>query len=189
MEHISQSKGKGYVVPDDDIVSSRFIDAANAYYTQSPLPRGVMYDFAFGKDLHEYSKLNGFGVILISVITQDPAELPLKKAYFLGKTNAPTQLIGIAHINRDIDSELVKKVFGETRIDYYFLIHSSSVFSEGVVLIDFNKNRAAFTVGKFPPGNALPYKVNAFGRNPDTENIDKAALNIFLKREFGVKLN
>ena len=61
-------------------MNQRIEEAAVRYQSNAPIPRVVLYDIAYPHDAEEYAALDGHAVMLTTALSQERAELPLKKA-------------------------------------------------------------------------------------------------------------
>ncbi len=171
--------------PVDNSYMNRLIaDAAEKYKEYAPIPRISFYDIGYPKDVEEAVKMNGYAVLLISALSQDPDELPLKRAYVRagGKDFDLKNLKVIKIRSTDTASQNVK-TFGQYRVDALYLIPIHLRFQKGELLIDFNKNRDGMRLAKFD--GTVPSDIKFL---PDTMPDEKAsfqdALEKFLKREY-----
>ena len=157
-KHIIEYEGKGNNTSINKM-TQRITKAANEYsskYYNKIIPRIALYDMAFADDKNEYSKLNSYGVLYISSLNRDINEYPLKKVYF-ESNNRKYELIKIKEIKVEVRDSLIKKVFGNNRIDYFYLIPYAISRSNGKLKIDWNKNRNNFEIAEFPGTIKLRY--------------------------------
>lgn len=171
--------------PVDNAYMNRLIaDAAEKYKEYAPIPRISFYDIGYPRDKDEAAKMNGYAVLLVSALSQDPDELPLKRAYVHagGKDFELKNLKAIKIRNTDTASQNVK-TFGQYRVDALYLIPIHLRLQKGELLIDFNKNRDGMRLAKFD--GTVPSDIKFL---PDTMPDEKAsfqdALEQFLKREY-----
>src|SRR5262245_40478721 len=66
---------------DNADMNGRISDAAEQYKQYAPIPRIAFYDVGYPKNSEEFNTLNGYAILLISALSQNPDELPLKRAY------------------------------------------------------------------------------------------------------------
>jgi len=133
----SETKWHRHAV-DNAYMNKRISDAAEQYKEYAPIPRIAFFDIGYPKDRAEFAELNGYGILLVSALSQDPKELPIKRAYVEigGKQIELKPVKEISVRNQDLTSQVVK-TFGEYRTDVLFLIPIYLRFQQGDVLIDF----------------------------------------------------
>ena len=167
------------------LMTERIKEAAIQYMQYAPVPRIALFDYAFGANLDEHIKLNGYGVLFITSLNQDKNEYPIKKIY-INAIDTIVELTNIGFQNVPIRNKEIKKVFGKNRIDYYFLIPYEYTQLEGQLLIDWSKNRIEFISMSFPSELVLDF-INPSDIILNTKNIDILFLEKFLKREFQIE--
>src|SRR5438093_61261 len=67
-----------------DAMWARIREAASKYAEFAPVPRAAFFDITYPANRTEYDDLAGFGVLLVTVVTQDAAELPVPRVYLEG---------------------------------------------------------------------------------------------------------
>ena len=187
--HIARDLGIVDSSTSTTAMTKRIIDAAEEYKQYAPVPRLAIYDFAFAKDLNEYKKLNGFGILYIASLNQDTLESPIEKVYFKSENGITTlELIGIVKV--PVNDRIIKDVFGNNRIDYYYYLPYAITQTNGDLMIDWKKNRKEFILVKFPNDYKLDFvtKTNNKSLN-EKKGIDKNYFYNFALQEFQIKLN
>jgi hypothetical protein len=140
--------------------------------------RGAFWDYCLPIDESEFSAVGGNGLLLVTAISHDKAELPLKRVYF----KDDEQEIVLTSYKRLIseypsDSD-VAKMYGQFRVDEMFLL-PGSVELKGDVFVDFSVNREGFSLGLTAEGIPWPsYRSNPVGE------INPLALELFVAREY-----
>jgi len=189
---------KNEIIENEDVIrkqirknvidtKKKLIRAAKEYENKGPVLRFTVCDYAFGRDLDEFSKLKGLGIIKISSLNRDKEEYPIKRVYFLGK-NKMVDLKMIYSKKISVNEEIIKRVFGSNRTDFYYLIPYNITKESGKLIIDFSKNRKDFELLDFPDNNS---DVDSFLNNKSMNNLrtlDKDILRKFLIREFNLEL-
>ncbi|MGO4223658.1 hypothetical protein AB4Y64_17625 [Lysobacter sp. TAF61] len=151
------------VVPE--AMTRRVEDAAIEYEEHAPVPRVALFDVAFPASAEEFESTDGYGVLLLTALSQEKIELPPERIY--------VTLHGKEHVLKQISftnatpkqSPRVERVLGANRWDalYLFPVH---LMQDGAILtIDFAANRTGFAFGQFTAGDrdALGYEVVAPG--------------------------
>jgi hypothetical protein len=187
--HLVESLGVSNNSTSTNSMTERIKEAANKYQQYAPIPRIAQFDYAFASDLVEYEKLNGFGILYITSLNQDSDEYPIERVYFKYEEGViDLKLIG--SINIPVTNNLIKKVFGKNRIDYYYYLPYMITQLSGQLLVDWKKNRKDFLLIQFPAENKLEYITDNKKLLPDSnKNIDMTSFDKFAQREFQIKLN
>jgi len=187
--HLIESLGVSNSSTSTNSMTDRIKESAIEYQKYAPIPRLAQFDFAFASDLVEYEKLNGFGILYITSLNQDSDEYPIQRVYFKYEDGViDLKLIG--SINIPVTDNLIKKVFGKNRVDYYYFLPYMVTQLSGQLLIDWKKNRKEFLLCRFPSESKLDYITDKKLLLPDSKkNIDMISFDKFAKREFQIKLN
>src|SRR2546422_11316723 len=61
-----------------DILPRRIAAAARQYQQYAPIPRVAFFDIAYPADTGEYSGMAGYGLLLVTAISQTGDELPVR---------------------------------------------------------------------------------------------------------------
>ena len=187
------SKDKSHLGPTtSESVEKKLREAAEEYQKYQRVDRIAFHDLALPKDRDEFNALNRFAVLFITVVTHDPAELPLKKVYLKSEgSEFELPILSAWDSNTEPDS-LVEEVLGSHREDLYVLVPIAFYYLEGELLLNFAKNREGFTLDKLPK----PIDLDYLGHVEDAEDvapqpevdIDLKTLEGLIRREFPVPL-
>ncbi len=146
--------------------------------------RGSSVDFTWPADAEEYRKLARHVLVLVSVVTQDAAELPLRRVYasINGQqtelTRLSSQLSGVQK------GSVTFSVLGPYREDGFYLAPAGAMMADGYLQADFAVRRIGFNLYKLPgtppdfikaDSNPMPAKDGG----PETP-----ALKAMLQREY-----
>ena len=167
------------------VINSRIEQAAARYVSYGSVPRATFHDIAYPADEKEYAALDGFGVMLVTVFTQNRAEIPPKRI-FLRVGNSEVQLhLFTSVFTKDSGSALVKKVFGTNRWDglYYYPVYLTLEAQE--IVLDFAKDRKDFVMARFADkdSDALAYLKIPI-RRPKRNKPSVEALTKLVAREY-----
>ena len=152
------------------------------------IPRAAIYDIAFPNSPEEFTAMNQQAVLLITVVTQDSAELPCKRIYLHVEGQEDKELVVLRRYfsRTDKDPTLLATV-GPYREDLLCLIPIATILSStGQLLLDFRIHRAGFVLDHLPLP-APPEKflvVDKNSRATHTGLISQEALEGLLQREF-----
>jgi hypothetical protein len=158
--------------------------------SENGIPRAALVDFSWAQDPDEYHALRKYVVVLISAVSQDAAELPLKRVYVVDAKGRKITLQKISSERRDVPKESpVHAMVGPYREDSFYLAPAKAMMNEGALTIDFAVRRTGFHAYELPGTppdfiQADPNPVPAPGAKPDPK-----ALKTLLEREYtGFKL-
>lgn len=165
-------------------MDKRIADAAEELEKYAPIPRTAFYDIGYPQSNIEFNELDGFGVILISSISQTKSELPLKRVYSVIEGKEIELVLVTESFTEESDSKSrVFKTFGAFRVDslYLFPVYLRKINTN--LFIDFAENRTGMKITNFT--GELP----EFLKNlPDVKPAGNPALSDsmkrFIKREF-----
>lgn len=180
----------GAVTPDD--MTKRLEQTAERVkkMSSSGAPRVAQFDFTWAQDEEEYRTLAKYVVVLVSVVSKDEAELPLKRVYIRDKWNHETALERISSERRDVPKDsLTYSVIGAHREDSFYLAPAGLMKGEGDVAADFSANRTGFRLYSLP--GSPPDFVEADRHATPAKNAkpDPKALKAMFEREYsGFKL-
>ncbi len=164
-------------------MEQRIHRAALEYQQYGQVSRIGLFDIAFPKDAEEYAALDGFGVVLVAVLTQDREELPPKRV-FVRNASGITELKMLTSAFSAVPaSSLTARVLGPHRWEGLYLLPVFSRAPGAELVLDYRINRSGFVLDRFKPAGAeaiakLPVAP------PTREAPDEAAVTAFVKREF-----
>jgi hypothetical protein len=145
--------------------------------------RVAFFDIAFPNSPQEFVALGGNGVILVTAISHDPTELPLKRVH-INVRDKDIELKRISYmLSKQTQKSLAVDTFGQYRMDGMYLFPVYLKALPGKVVVDFARNRndfgiAEFNASDFDKLNDLPSTFpSGKGPSPDT-------LKNFITREF-----
>jgi hypothetical protein len=180
----------GAVTPDD--MTKRLEETAERIKKISPsgAPRAAQFDFAWAQDEDEYKALAKYAVVLVSVVSKDENELPLKRVYIRNKWNRETELERISSERRDVPKDsLTYSVIGAYREDSFYLAPAGLMKSEGDVVADFAANRTGFRLYNLPGAPPDFIEADRHAMPAKDAKPDPKALKAMLEREYsGFKL-
>ena len=169
---------------DNAYMNRQIEQAAEEYKQYAPIVRIAFYDIGFPKDKAECEGLGGYGILLITALSQDGSELPVKRAYVAsgGKEIELTKLNDLYIKVPTTDSQIVK-TFGQYRVDslYLFPVYARSLAGE--LRVDFSANRNGMKVAAFDGSTPDGLKFLPMTK-PSVAKPGDAALTAFLKREY-----
>ncbi len=112
--------------------------------------RGASVDFSWPADAGEYRKLAKHVLVLVSVVTQDAAELPLRRVYVdsNGKQTRLTRLS--SQLSSVAPGSTIFSVLGPYREDGFYLAPAGSMMADGYLQADFAKRRIGFNLYRLP---------------------------------------
>lgn len=150
--------------------------------TGSRASRFANIDIAWGRDAEEQRAMGGHVVVLISAVSQDASELPLKRVYFRSASGVEIDLQRLGGEARDVPADLATRAaFGAHLEDVFYLAPAAALVEPGDVLIDFAVNRTGFRVLGLPV-EPPSFFVASPAAAPTRENL--AAVRILFEREY-----
>jgi hypothetical protein len=165
-------------------MSERIDQAAIDYRSYAPIPRVVFYDIGYPHSDEESTTLDGNAVLLITALSQQREELPLKRVYVVldGQEIDLRSLKSVLSEQRELESQSAK-TFGPYRADELYLLPVYLRTQTADLMVDFSKNKSGLKAATFgtpvsPAVSKLTIKPPA-GRGPSAN-----ALEEFIKREF-----
>lgn len=187
---LKQTAGQGSVTPEE--IGKRLNDTAlrTRKISAKGAARGAVVDFAWPQDEGEYKALNKYVVVLISAVSQDAKELPLRKVYVQPARGREVVLQKISSERHDVPKDsAVHAMLGPHREDSFYLAPASAMMHDGTLLIDFAINRNGFHLQQLP---APPPDFIEADRHPTPSGAakpDPKALKAMIEREYtGFKL-
>ena len=155
-------------------MKQRVEESAVEFQQHAPVPRIGLFDIAFPSSAAEFRDTDGYGVLLLTALSQDHTELPPSRLYVtLDGGEYDLNLISSVAAQSE-PSQRVATVLGKNRWDalYSFPVH---LMKDGAALsMDFAANRDGFLLGTFSTADraSLGYDVSApTGNSPSQISI------------------
>ena len=112
--------------------------------------RGASVDFTWPADTEEYRKVAKHVLVLVSVVTQDAAELPLRRVY-ADVNGHQTQLTKLSSQLSGVQKGSVTfSVLGPYREDGFYLAPAGAMMADGHLQADFAVRRIGFNLYRLP---------------------------------------
>jgi hypothetical protein len=146
--------------------------------------RGSSVDFTWPSGPEEYRALMKHVLVLVSVVTQDAAELPLQRVY-VGAHGRQTDLIRLSSQRRDVRKGSVTfSVLGPYREDGFYLAPAGLMMADGYLQADFAVRRKNFNLYKLPGTPPDFIKADGNPMPPADAKPEMPALKAMLRREY-----
>lgn len=130
------------------VMDERIAAAAARYAQAAPIARYAQYDYAAPRDPREYTALQGYGVVLVSVLAQAGEELPPKRVVArVGARIVP--LVLYASGSASVTQPQIRAVFGAYRWEGLYVLPLELVAGGAELAIDFAVNRNDFVLARF----------------------------------------
>ena len=146
--------------------------------------RGSSVDFCWASSPEEYRALAKHVLVLVSVVTQDAAELPLRRVY-VNIDGRETELTKLSSQRSSVrKGSITYSILGPYREDGFYLAPAGSMMADGYLQADFAVRRNGFNLYKLP--GMPPDFIKAEGSPmpaPDARP-DTPALKAMLRREY-----
>jgi hypothetical protein len=146
--------------------------------------RGSAVDFAWPSSPEEYRALGRHVLVLVSVVTQDSAELPLRRVH-VDAVGGETELIKLSSQLSDVKKGSVTfSALGPHREDGFYLAPAARMLADGFLRADFAVSRKNFNLYKLPgtPPDFIKADSNPMPA-PDAKP-ETPALKAMLRREY-----
>jgi hypothetical protein len=161
----------------------RIEEAAKAFLAQHPqgAVRIVQFDSAYPLDIAEYRAMHGYGVLLLTSISQDETELPLTRAYIDEGDGVIVALQQVSSERLETpEGSLTRQAYGPYREDAFFIVPLAVAEKHPRILCDFARNRSGFIVNDAPFVPDLLVGAKSGTKRPP----DMALVYKFLAREY-----
>ena len=146
--------------------------------------RGSSVDFCWASSPEEYRALEKHVLVLVSAVTQDSAELPLRRVYVTVE-GKETELIRLSsQLSGVKKGSKTFSVLGPYREDGFYLAPAGLMMSDGYLQADFAVRRNGFNLYKLPgtPPDFIKADSNPMPA-PDARP-ETPALKALLRREY-----
>jgi hypothetical protein len=183
--HLEVSNGWARKPVTNGVLDARLRQAAIQYREYAPVPRIALYDLTFPVDSVEAASLNGFGVVVVTAVAQDSAELPLRRVY-LRSADRVIALQPLVILRSAVDSAQieVRATFGTSRYDALFLVPLAPLQSDGAeIFIDFAIRRNGFRIGAIA-AEGLPSGLRGYRAPTKAAVPPRDAIRALIAREF-----
>jgi hypothetical protein len=146
--------------------------------------RGSSVDFTWPADAEEYRNLAKHVLVLVSVVTQDAAELPVRRVYVnvngqeTELTKLSSQLSGVRQ------GSVTFSVLGPYREDGFYLAPAGPMMAEGYLQADFAVRRNGFNLYRLPGAPPDFIKADSDPMPAKDAKPEPAALKALLQREY-----
>jgi hypothetical protein len=113
--------------------------------------RGSLVDFAWASSPEEYRALAKHVLVLVSVVTQDAAELPLRRVYVVDPGGQQTELTKLSsQLSGVRKGSVTSSVLGPYREDGFYLAPAGPMMADGFLQADFAVRRNGFNLYQLP---------------------------------------
>ena len=141
---------QGAVTPAE--MAERLEKAALRTREQAPkgAARGSSIDFCWPSSAEEYQAIGKYVLVLVSVVTQDAAELPLRRVY-VTVNGEQTELAKLSSQRRDVKkASTTYPILGPSREDGFYIAPAGLMMGDGYLQADFAIRRNNFNLYKLP---------------------------------------
>jgi hypothetical protein len=151
-------------VPDS--MAQRVDDAAITYQKYAPVPRLALFDVAYPASDAELAEMAGYGVLLVTALSQDASELPPKRLYGVINGTGKTLSLISATTSATTQSPTVSKVLGSHRWDALYLFPVYLTRDGAKIAMDFAAHRKGFVLGTFSSADQKNLNYKSFVADP-----------------------
>lgn len=147
--------------------------------------RGSVVDFAWACSPGEYRALAKHLLVLVSVVTQDAAELPLRRVYVVDLGGKETELTRLSSKLSGVrKGSVTSSVLGPYREDGFYLAPAGPMMADGFLQADFAVRRNGFNLYKLPGAPPDFIKADADPMPALDAKPQTPALKAILQREY-----
>jgi hypothetical protein len=152
---------------------------------QAPAARYRNFVIAWPDGVEEYQRMARYSVMLLTVTTQNRAELPLARVYVrAGGSDVALKKLSSTR-SEYAANDVVAKMFGRYREDAFYLVPGAALMREGAVLADFTTVRKEMGVVVLPTKTGRERAKDFSLDNPlANAEPDAATFKVFFNREF-----
>jgi hypothetical protein len=146
--------------------------------------RGSSIDFCWPSSAEEYQAIGKYVLVLVSVVTQDAAELPLRRVY-VTVNGEQTELAKLSSQRRDVKKgSTTHPILGPFREDGFYVAPAGLMMRDGYLQADFAIRRNSFNLYKLPgtPPDFVKADKESIPARDATPNMP--ALKALLTREY-----
>lgn len=175
---------QGAVTPAD--MTQRLEKAALRTKEQAPkgAARGSSIDFCWPSSAAEYQAIGKYVLVLVSVVTQDAAELPLRRVY-VTVDGEQTELTRLSSQRRDVGKgSTTFSILGPFREDGFYVAPAGLMMRDGYLQADFAIRRNNFNLYKLPGTPPDFVKADSDPMPAKDAAPNMAALKALLAREY-----
>jgi hypothetical protein len=146
--------------------------------------RGSSVDFTWPADADEYRTLAKHVLVLVSVVTQDAAELPLRRVY-VNINGQQTELIKLSsQLSGVRQGSVTFSVLGPYREDGFYLAPAGPMMADGYLQADFAVRRNGFNLYRLPGTPPDFIKADSNPMPAKDAKPEPPALKALLQREY-----
>ena len=147
--------------------------------------RGSSVDFTWPADAEEYRNLAKHVLVLVSVVTQDAAELPLRRVYVVDPGGKETELKKLSsQLSGVRKGSVTASVLGPYREDGFYLAPAGPMMADGYLQADFAVRRNGFNLYRLPGTPPDFIKADSDPMPAKDAKPEPAALKALLQREY-----
>jgi hypothetical protein len=161
----------------------------SAIRTQESAPqgaaRGSSVDFAWASAPEEYRALAKHVLVLVSVVTQFAAELPLRRVYVVDAGGKETELLKLSsQLSGVRKGSVTFSVLGPYREDGFYLAPAGPMMADGYLQADFAVRRNGFNLYKLPGTPPDFIKADSDPMPAPDATPETSAVKAMLQREY-----
>jgi hypothetical protein len=118
---------------------------------QASLPRHRTLYFSFSRDPKEFAGLAKYTVFLLTVYTQTPQELPVKRMFIRAPRGEEIAILSVSSWRMPVEQgSAVAKRYGGYRQDGFYLVPSGALMREGQLIIDLTAGATEWVLMELP---------------------------------------
>ena len=146
--------------------------------------RGSSVDFSWASNPEEYRALAKHALVLVSVVTQDAAELPLRRVY-VNIDGRETELVRLSsQLSAVRKGSKTYSMLGPFRENGFYLAPAGVMMADGYLQADFAVRRNGFNLYKLPGSPPDSVKADSNPMPAPDAKPDMLVLKAMLLREY-----
>jgi hypothetical protein len=180
----SVSETKWHASRVDNDYMNRQVDSLAEQYKEYVIPKTGIFDIGYPKDAAEYEKLDGYGLFLLTSVSQTKDELPVKRLYVV-KDNKQIDLVMLKMYlseNSDTTSQTFK-TFGRYRMDSIYAFPVYLRYAPAEIYVEWANDTKPMRVARFD-GTLTTFLKGLPGTQPKGRSYPATALDVFMRREY-----
>lgn len=174
-----------YEEVDSVVINKRLEESAIEMGKKGAVSRFALYDIALPADTEEYIALNKNAVLMITAVTHNKEELPIKNAYVRTLDSVVILERILSKVTDIVVDNQISLVFGKYREDCFYLLPYYLLGENEELVVDWKNNRDSFMLGSLLREWECGIEDD---EHPEIQNLklNKEVLKNFLKREYMV---
>jgi hypothetical protein len=169
---------------NNQFINDRWAQLAERYKSSLPVSKVAIFDIGYPRSADEFEKLDGYGVVLVSALSETREQLPIARVFVTlnGSDINLVEMHSFLTTGAGI-SDVVTHGSGGYRMDAIYAFPVWLRFQPGELKVEFAKDKEAMTLAKF--ANTMSDTVKALpNRKPKGTSYPSGPLEQYMRREY-----